>query len=127
MSTFGWELQMVRRRMRVDQKVLAEAMGISRSYLSRVELGLKPPLTVEAMERVAEILQLTEEEKRRLESSRALSAVRFQLPKGLTPMQVELANRFHQVLATLTPQQVSLLNTQLTNEQETGRQKPRIR
>jgi len=127
MATFGMVLQLARKVRGMEQKTLADKTGVSRSYLSRVELGLKPPLAGEAMQRVVEVLQLSEEEKHRLEAARALSAVRFQLPKGLTPMQVELANRFHQVLARLTPQQVSVLNTQLLNEQESRGSKPQIR
>lgn len=127
MSPYGMTLRRLRESRGIDQKALAEKLSIGRSYLSRVELGSKPPLTVELMRDLVRVLSLTVEEKRQLAEAQAVSATRFQLPDGLTPMQVELANRFYQAIASLSPQQVSILNTQLVNESASVPTKPRIR
>lgn len=63
---FGQQLKNIRIKKDVSLRKLAEALGVSAPYLSDVERGQRKPLSGEHLNKVAEILKLTEEERQSL-------------------------------------------------------------
>lgn len=61
-NTFGEKLTSLRKSRRMSLRALATQLGVSAPYLSDVENGRNGPLTIERLERVKEILNLTDDE-----------------------------------------------------------------
>lgn len=66
MSPFSHYLVDLRRRLGVRQGELAELLGYDQSYLSALEIGQKGPPTPEFVQRLAETLELSTEERQEL-------------------------------------------------------------
>lgn len=63
---FGEKLKAIRVEKGISLRALAEKIPVTPPYLSDVERGLRKPLSGEHIERVAEILALTPEERQSL-------------------------------------------------------------
>lgn len=60
--TFGEQLTNLRKEKKISLRELAAKMNISAAFLSDVSNGRKPPLTIDRLEKVKEILNLSDEE-----------------------------------------------------------------
>ncbi len=115
MTPYGGVLRGKRDSRGMGLQEVATELHVSASYLSGVEHGTRTPLSEGKTERLAEILSLTEADLNELEAARQESQLRFHLSAArLNPLQVRLANRFHERLATLTPAQIERIETELT-------------
>ena len=63
---FGEKLKSIRVEKDISLRKLAEKLGVSAPYLSDVERGQRKPLSGEYIDRVAEVLNLTPEERQSL-------------------------------------------------------------
>lgn len=66
MSPFSQLLHDLRVRHGLRQADLAERIGYEQSYISALEVSLKGPPTVEFLDRVANAMSLSDEERRQL-------------------------------------------------------------
>lgn len=64
--SFGEYLMQLRKDRGLSLRETARGLGISASYLSQVEKGRTTPLTPERIQELAEFLQLSEDDKKRL-------------------------------------------------------------
>lgn len=66
-TTLGtWERLPVRRGRRITQEEIAEALGISRSWYRRLESGDAPRASAKLLDRIANALRFTHEERTKL-------------------------------------------------------------
>ncbi len=63
MKTFGDFISQKRKEKRITLKAMAELIGITSPYLSDVEKGKRDSFDLERLEKIAKILEMTEEEK----------------------------------------------------------------
>jgi transcriptional regulator with XRE-family HTH domain len=62
-STFGAKLRAFRKRERLTQRELADALGLDFTYVSKIEGDRVPPPAREKIERAVEILKLSPDER----------------------------------------------------------------
>ncbi|WP_280156358.1 helix-turn-helix transcriptional regulator [Piscinibacter sp. XHJ-5] len=110
MTPFSRRLRELRRSRAIRQADLARLLGYEQSYVSALELGIKGPPTPAFMDRLDQVLQLTEAE--RGEVREAARASQRKLVIGTdAPVEVFwLMDRLRQELAQLHPEQIKLID-----------------
>lgn len=66
MISFGEFISQKRKEKRITLKAMAESLGITSPYLSDVEKGNRDSFDLDKLERIAIILEMTEEEKAKM-------------------------------------------------------------
>lgn len=84
MTPFGKALSQLRRSRKLQQRELAEHVGIRASYVSAMEGGKKGPPSKLVIQKIINALKLTDEEKRVLESSVGPSERIIRLPNTVS-------------------------------------------
>lgn len=84
-------------------------VGYEQSYLSALEIGLKGPPTREFVQRLVDVLSLSEAEQSELEESLRASQRKFTLPLKAEEDVFRLANRFWEKLPNLSPAQIRII------------------
>jgi transcriptional regulator with XRE-family HTH domain len=89
MTPFGEYLEQLRRDRYLQQKQLADIMGINPCYVSALEKGRKGPPSKLVLEQLVEKLNLSQEEENGLWRSVELSDLNLRLPKNMTKQEFE--------------------------------------
>lgn len=89
MSQFGKKIRKLRRERELTLSAVAQATGVSTSYISAIERGRRPPFRAQKLVRLAEVLTTD------LESLRALAALentRFELKANPGSFKADVAS-----------------------------------
>ncbi len=109
MTPFASDFSKYRKRLVLRQKQIAYALGVSVSYVSSWETGLKPPPGRELLNQISELFQLSEVEKASFYRAAELSRPLLRLPKTTSSCDYQLVHRLVERLPELCPQQVALI------------------
>lgn len=121
MTPFGIYLENLRRSRRIQQKQLADLMGINPCYVSTLERGRKGPPSAEVLNRLIKNLNLSRDEQEGLWRSVELSEMTFRLPEGMSQDEFEMVHDLRNHLGTLNEDQVLIIRKVLglgVNSQE---------
>ena len=110
MTPFADEFHHHRDRSHLRQKEIAYALGVSVSYVSSWETGLKPPPGQDLLEQLSELFSLSPAEKKRLYRVAELSRPLLRVPKNTSSCGYQLAHRLVERLPDLCPQQLALIS-----------------
>lgn len=110
MTLFADEFHQYRVREHLRQKEIAYALGVSVSYVSSWETGLKPPPSEELLDRLSELFCLSPAEKKIFYRAAELSRPLLRVPKNTTSCGYQLAHRLVERLPDLCPQQMALIS-----------------
>ena len=91
--TRGSELASIRKRRKLSQLGLARLMGVSRSFISKLEVAMKQP-SRDFIQRLQETLELDADEHQRLLNAVAFGKRRIVLGRHLDRERVELIHHF---------------------------------
>ncbi|BCO11650.1 helix-turn-helix transcriptional regulator [Aeromonas veronii] len=121
MTPFGLYLENLRRSRRIQQKQLADLMGINPCYVSTLERGRKGPPSAEVLNRLIKNLNLSRDEQEGLWRAAELSEMTFRLPEGMSQDEFEMVHDLRNHLGTLNEDQVLIIRKVLglgVNSQE---------
>lgn len=110
MTPFADNFQLYRDRSHLRQKEIAYALGVSVSYVSSWETGLKPPPGEELLDRLSELFLLSPAEKKIFYRAAELSRPLLRVPKNTSSCGYQLAHRLVERLPDLCPQQLALIS-----------------
>ena len=110
MTPFADEFQLYRDRSHLRQKEIAYALGVSVSYVSSWETGLKPPPSEELLEQLSELFSLSSVEREGFCRAAELSKPLLRVPKNTSSCGYQLAHRLVERLPDLCPQQLALIS-----------------
>ena len=130
MTPFGQQLQFLRSDRGYSQKHLAQAAGLPHRTLSAVETGRRHALLPDELERVAQVLQLDEDELISLREAAQLSSYRPSFPRDIPPATLRAANELVRELRCLDQEEVRQIRSiarraASRREQEAGNQEGR--
>lgn len=109
MTPFGTYLEHLRRKRRIQQKQLADLIGINPCYVSALERGRKGPPSTAVLRRLIKNLNLSRNEQERLWHSVELSEMTFRLPDGMSQDEFEMVHDLKSHLGTLSGDQVLII------------------
>lgn len=109
MTPFGTYLEILRRSRRIQQKQLADLMGINPCYVSALERGRKGPPSTEILERLVKNIGLSRDEEEMLWHSVDLSEMTFRLPEGMSQEEFEMVHDLRRHLGRLNEDQVLII------------------
>lgn len=109
MTPFGTYLEHLRRSRRMQQKQLADLMGINPCYVSTLERGRKGPPSTAVLKRLIKNLNLSRGEQEGLWHSVELSEMTFRLPDGMSQDEFEMVHDLKSHLGTLSGDQVLII------------------
>lgn len=109
MTPFGTYLEILRRSRRIQQKQLADLMGINPCYVSALERGRKGPPSTEILERLVKNMGLSRDEEEMLWHSVDLSEMTFRLPEGMSQEEFEMVHDLRRHLGRLNEDQVLII------------------
>lgn len=110
MTPFANEFQHYRDLSQLRQKEIAYALGVSVSYVSSWETGLKPPPGEELLGQLSDIFSLGPAEKTSFFRAAELSRPLLRVPKNTSCSGYQLAHRLVERLPELCPQQLALIS-----------------
>lgn len=113
MTPFGEFLEQLRRSRYLQQKQLADIMGINPCYVSALEKGRKGPPSKPVLEQLIEKLDLSDEEENRLWKSVELSDLNLRLPVNMSRQEFEFLYELRQSLGKLSNNQLVIMQTAL--------------
>jgi HTH-type transcriptional regulator, competence development regulator len=113
MTPFGEYLEQLRRDRYLQQKQLADIMGINPCYVSALEKGRKGPPSKLVLEQLVEKLNLSQEEENGLWRSVELSDLNLRLPKNMTKQEFEFLYELRKNLGRLSQNQLVIMQTAL--------------
>lgn len=106
MTPFGQQLQFYRMDRGYSQKRLAAAAGLPSRTLSAVETGRRHALQPDELDRIANVLQLDNEELAALREAAQVSSYRASFPRDLPPSTLRAANELVRELQCLDHDEV---------------------
>lgn len=113
MTPFGEYLEQLRRDRYLQQKQLADIMGINPCYVSALEKGRKGPPSKSILEQLIEKLNLSQEEENGLWRSVELSDLNLRLPNNMTKQEFEFLYELRKNLGKLSQNQLVIMQTAL--------------
>jgi transcriptional regulator with XRE-family HTH domain len=114
MTPFGQTLRELRRRKRVTQRMLAEAIGVTPAYLSALEHGRRGRPTFELLQRIAGYFNIIWDEAEELFRVAEASHPKVTLDTaGLPPAYTAFANRLALQIRSLPPDVLSKMDSLL--------------
>lgn len=113
MTPFGEYLEQLRRSRYLQQKQLADIMGINPCYVSSLEKGRKGPPSKSVLEQLIEKLDLSQEEEDDLWKSVELSDLNLRLPVNMSRQEFEFLYELRQSLGRLSNNQLVIMQTAL--------------
>ncbi|MBV1790358.1 helix-turn-helix domain-containing protein [Marinobacterium sp. D7] len=93
----------------MQQKQLADLMGINPCYVSTLERGRKGPPSKAVLKRLIKNLNLSRDEQEQLWHSVELSEMTFRLPDGMSQDEFEFVHDLKSHLGTLSGDQVLIM------------------
>jgi transcriptional regulator with XRE-family HTH domain len=109
MSPFSQLLHDLRVRHGLRQAELADRIGYEQSYISALEVGLKGPPTMEFLDRVANAMSLTDEDRYQLWVAAQASQRKFVISSDAPPDIYWMFNDLRSEMDQLTPVQVRMI------------------
>jgi transcriptional regulator with XRE-family HTH domain len=109
MSPFSLFLHDLRVRHGLRQADLAELIGYEQSYISALEVSLKGPPTMEFLDRVANAMSLSHEERCQLWAAAQASQRKLVLNLDTPPDIYWMLNELRSEVDRLTPVQVRMI------------------
>ncbi|MBO6900990.1 MAG: helix-turn-helix transcriptional regulator [Rhizobiaceae bacterium] len=117
MTPFGQKLRQLRRERGVNQKEMAEALGVSAAYLSALEHGHRSAPSWAMTQKIIGYFNLIWDDVEELQQLAAGSDPRVVVDTaGLSPAATELANLLARRISTLTEDELAQLLSLLGNE-----------
>jgi len=113
MTPFGEYLEQLRRSRYLQQKQLADIMGINPCYVSSLEKGRKGPPSKSVLEQLIEKLDLSQEEEDGLWKSVELSDLNLKLPINMSKQEFEFLHELRRSLGRLSQNQLVIMQTAL--------------
>lgn len=113
MTPFAMYLEKIRRNRNLQQKQLADMLGINPSYLSNLESGRKAPPSPSVISEISKSLALSEDEQAELHHAAEISELNFQLPSYMSADEFEFVYALRRKLGSLTPNQVLIMHKTL--------------
>ena len=114
MNPFGLLLGELRRRKQYQQLQLAEAVGVSASYLSRLEKGQKAPPSKFLLSAISNTLRLHASERKMLYDAAEASRTNWRMPKEANEYEYTFVNKLWQRLGSLSREEVITMEHLLT-------------
>jgi transcriptional regulator with XRE-family HTH domain len=105
-TPFGLFLQDMRRDRRLAQKQLAGLLDVDQSYLSGLESGRKGVPPASMVGRLAEALNLSEDEVKSLHEAVVQSRRKVEIPLRADPAEYTMIHRLADRLGHLCPAQI---------------------
>lgn len=121
MTPFGEYLEQLRRSRYLQQKQLADIMGINPCYVSSLEKGRKGPPSKPVLEQLIEKLDLSQEEEDGLWKSVELSDLSLKLPINMSKQEFEFLHELRRSLGRLSQNQLVIMQTALKMGESTVR------
>lgn len=113
MNPFGLYLSTLRHRKRMKQKAVAEAMGLSPSYICEIENGRRNPPSAQVIDSIAEVMSLSPGELRTLHEYAEQSVKVFHMPEDLPMEGYSCMHQMRRALRTLSSEQFSALESMI--------------
>lgn len=110
MSPFGIALNALRRSKNIDQKSLAQMVGMHHCHLSSIENGRTSPPKPKTLDRLCHLLQLTDSETEQLLAAAQLSRRTIKLPNGISLDEYKFVAVLAQRLGSLTSEELEAMN-----------------
>lgn len=110
MTPFGNVLSQLRRSRKLQQRELAEQVGIQPCYISAMEGGKKGPPSKAVLQKLIETLELSPEEAQSLESSVGPSERVFRVPDNVCLEEYEFLWELRQRLGSLSGEELALMS-----------------
>lgn len=114
MTPFGEFLEQLRRSRHLQQKQMADVMGINPCYVSTMEKGRKGPPSKHVLEQLVKKLKLSEDEQSQLWRSVELSELTYRLPVNMSKEEFELMYEIRSRLGALSRAQITIIQNTLT-------------
>lgn len=113
MTPFGEYLEQLRRNRSLQQKQMADIMGINPCYVSALEKGRRRVPSKQVISRVIERLKLTEDEQAALWHSVEISEPQFKLPSSMSKAEFEFVHKLRSSLGNLSHSQLVIMGEAL--------------
>jgi transcriptional regulator with XRE-family HTH domain len=109
MSPFSKYFNQLRMNLSIRQVELAELLGYEQSYISALEVGTKGPPTPEFIERLIEVLSLSEEQQKKLHEAVEASQRKLIIPSDVPEDIYWLVQDLRRHLNTLCPAEINII------------------
>jgi transcriptional regulator with XRE-family HTH domain len=111
MTPFGARLRYYREERGLTQLEFARQLSVDPKFISSLETGRRRPPSDGLMERIYSLLRLPEDQRLQLHSAAQDSSYVIRIPKGVSPMGLQLAHRLVRSLRCLGPDQIAAIQT----------------
>lgn len=113
MTPFSRYLEYLRRSRNLQQKQLADRMGVNASYISSLMNGKKRPPSKPVLIQMISRLGLSEAEEAEMWRKVALSDLNLRLPQNMSEEEFEFVFELRGRLGTLSPNQLCIMRKTL--------------
>lgn len=113
MTPFGEYLEKLRRSRNLQQKQIADLMGVNPCYVSTLEKGRKGPPSEQILKQLIKNLKMSEHEQNGLWRSVALSELTYRLPNNMCKEEFEFMYELRSHLGTLSQDQLMIMQSTL--------------
>tara|TARA_B100001113_G_scaffold335034_1_gene314209 strand:- start:655 stop:1059 length:405 start_codon:yes stop_codon:yes gene_type:complete len=116
MTPFGIALNTLRRSKNIDQKALAQMIGMHHCHLSSIENGRKSPPKSETLSRLCYSLRLSDAETEYLLDAAKASRKTIKIPDGISLDEYKFVADLIPRLGSLTNEELEAMNNILKPE-----------
>jgi Predicted transcriptional regulators len=120
MTPFGQKLEQLRRSRGLQQAQLAAEAGVQSCYISAMENGRKGPPSLRVFNKLSQVLDLTEVEKRDLWLTGLQSKKTRKVPPETSTSEYVLVDELWARLGSLTENQINLISLALKTATSDG-------
>ena len=113
MTPFGEYLEHLRRSRSLQQKQMADVMGINPCYVSALEKGRRRAPSKQVISRIIERLKLTHDEQIALWHAVEISEPHIRLPSTMSKAEFEFVHKLRSSLGTLSHSQLVIMEEAL--------------
>lgn len=110
MTPFGNALSLLRRSRKLQQRELAERIGVQPCYVSAIEGGKKGPPSKAVLQNIVKSLQLSPEEVSELQSTIGPSERVFRVPESVSLEEYAFLWELRQRLGSLSGKEVAIMS-----------------
>lgn len=127
MTPFAIYFEKLRRVRNLQQKQVADALGITACYVSAMEKGKKGPPTHKVIKKIIDVFRLNEKQQTELWLAVEQSMPIRKLPKNISLEECALIKNLWDKLGTLNEDQVVVINRVLRMNQTYDSSQPKWR
>ncbi|WP_423837712.1 helix-turn-helix domain-containing protein [Thalassolituus oleivorans] len=109
MTPFGIALNSLRRSKKIDQKALAQMIGVHHCHLSSIENGRKSPPKLETLDRLCHSLQLSDDEAEFLLDAARSSRKTIRIPNDMSLAEYRFVSDLTHRLGSLTNEELDAM------------------